>query len=329
MISIIERSGARMLNIINDIIDISKIESGTTQVKMKEVNINHQLDYIFTFFKAEAEKLKLDLVLKNSLSEKDAVIITDGEKIYAILNNLVKNAIKYTNKGSIEIGCAQKGHYIEFFVKDTGIGISKDNLTSVFERFIQADINDTKDRQGAGLGLAISKAYVEMLNGKLWVESEIGIGSTFYFNLPSQINEKPRPESETKVNLITQENLPNNLKILIAEDDEISETLISIHLNPIAKEILKAKTGKEAVEISHKNSDIDIIMMDVQMPVMSGLEATRQIREYNKKVIIIAQTAFGLSGDKEKSIAAGCNDYISKPIKKDELLALVQKYFKN
>jgi CheY-like chemotaxis protein len=215
----------------------------------------------------------------------------------------------------------------EFYVKDTGIGIPKDRQSAIFERFIQADISDKMARQGAGLGLSISKAYVEMLGGKIWVESEEGIGSTFYFTLPYHT------ESEKKVveKVILEQEEKNNikkLKILIAEDDEISGMLITIDVEKFSKEILKAENGFEAIEVCRNNPDIDLILMDIQLPVLNGHEAIRQIRQFNKDVVIIAQTAFGLFGDREKAIEAGCNDYISKPIKKDDLLALIQKYFK-
>jgi CheY-like chemotaxis protein len=187
-------------------------------------------------------------------------------------------------------------------------------------------------RQGAGLGLSISKAYVEMLGGKIWVESEEGIGSTFYFTLPYNALSEEKIVVGKVVQPQDKENQVNpgvsGLKILIAEDDETSEMLITIDVKKFSKNVLIAGTGSEAVEVSRNNPDIDLILMDILMPVMNGYEATRQIRQFNKEVVIIAQTAFGLFGDREKAIEAGCNDYISKPINRAELLALIQKYFK-
>jgi hypothetical protein len=182
-------------------------------------------------------------------------------------------------------------------------------------------------RQGAGLGLSISKAYVEMLGGKIWVESEEGIGSTFYFTLPYN----PLAEENKVVGKVVtaqiEKNQIKNLKILIVEDDEISEILITIGVEKFSKEVLKARNGFEAVKVCRNNPDIDLILMDNQLPEMNGYEATMQIREFNKDVVIIAQTAYALTGDREKAIKAGCNSYISKPIKKDELFLLIQKYF--
>ena len=330
-IKIIEKSGARMLNIINDIIDISKIEAGLMKLDSKESNINEQIEYIYTFFKPEAEAKKLKISFNNALPAKEAVVTTDREKLYAILTNLVKNAIKYTHNGSIEFGYNLKTNNetneLEFYVKDTGIGIPKERHEAIFERFIQADISDKMAYQGAGLGLAISKAYVEMLGGKIRVESEEGKGSCFYFTLPYKTDPFLENIELQLASSATNEKV-KNLKILIAEDDEVSEMLIDSLVKSFGKEILKARTGVEAIEICYDNPDIDLIMMDILMPVMGGYEATRKIREFNKTVIIIAQTAYALAGDRENAIASGCNDYISKPINKTELLALIQEHFK-
>ncbi len=329
-IDIIQNSGKRMLNIINDIIDISKIEAGLMKVSISESNVNEQIKYIYTFFKPEVEANGMKLSFLISLPAKEATIKTDREKLYSVLTNLVKNAIKYTEEGSIEFGYILKKDTLpgelEFYIKDTGIGIAKERQEAIFERFIQADIEDNKARQGAGLGLAISRSYVEMLGGRMWVESQEGIGSTFYFTLPynavpDELIVHPKEFTFDKAN-----NQVKNLKILIAEDDEVSGLLIEIALKMFGKSILKAQNGLEAVEISRTNPDIDLILMDIQMPKMNGYEATRQIRQFNKEVIIIAQTAYGLSGDREIALGAGCDDYIAKPVSKAELLAIIHKY---
>jgi CheY-like chemotaxis protein/anti-sigma regulatory factor (Ser/Thr protein kinase) len=332
-IQIIEKSGMRMLNIINDIISISKIESGLMKVNIQESNINKQIEFIYSFFKHQVEEKGVHFSFNNVLSEKEAIIKSDNEKIYSILTNLVKNAIKYTTEGTIELGYTLKRvnelAVLEFYVKDTGIGISKDRQIAIFERFIQADITDKMALQGAGLGLSISKAYVEMLGGKIWVESEKGRGSTFYFTIPYNIKleEKAIVENFATSNEALQS--INKLKILIVEDDETSEILISEIVKNLCSEIYKAHTGKESIEICRNKSDIDLILMDIQVPDLNGYEATRQIRQFNKDVIILAQTAFGLSGDKAKAIAAGCDDYITKPINANELKKMIVKYIKN
>jgi CheY-like chemotaxis protein len=213
-------------------------------------------------------------------------------------------------------------------VTDTGIGIPKDRQSAIFERFIQADITDKMARQGAGLGLSISKAYVEMLGGKIWVESEEGKGSTFYFTIPVNTEPEERIVVENIVKADVEENQMKKLKILIAEDDELSYKFISIVVLKFGKEIINVRTGTEAVEACRNHPDIDLVLMDMQMPDMDGYEATRQIRQFNKDVVIIAQTAFALTGDREVALAAGCNDYVSKPIRKDKLMEVMQRYFK-
>jgi len=325
-IKIIEKSGARMLNIINDIVDISKIEAGLIKLDIKLSNINEQIEYIYTFFKPETEAKGIMFSFRNSLPTKESFIYTDREKVYAILTNLVKNAIKFTKVGTIEFGYLKNGDTLEFYVKDTGNGIPKDRQPAIFERFIQADIEDKLAKQGSGLGLTISKAYAEMLGGKMWVDSQVGIGSTFYFTLP--YNAEPK-EKKAVGKFNPEQNEKNEIKglrILIAEDDKASEMLVSIFVSKFCEKILKVKTGVDAVEICRNNPDLDLILMDIQMPEMNGYEATRQIRQFNKDVAIIAQTAYGLSGDREKAIKAGCNAYISKPIIKDELMSLIQQY---
>jgi PAS domain S-box-containing protein len=315
-IEIIGKSGQRMLNTINSIIDISKIESGLVKVNIQEANINEKMEFTYKFFKPEVESKGIQFLMKTGLAEKESIINTDNEMVYGILTNLVKNAIKFTHKGSIELGYEKKGKFLEFHVKDTGIGIPKDRLDAIFDRFIKADIEEKQAFQGSGLGLTISKSYVEMLGGKMWIESEEGLGSIFYFTIPYNAIEEENTEVLNAVPADDNEVKIKNLKILIAEDEEISGMLLEMMVNTFAKKIIKAITGLEAVDACRLNPDIDLILMDIQMPQMNGYEATRQIREFNKEVVIIAQTAYGLSGDREKAIEAGCNDYITKPINK-------------
>jgi len=325
-IQTIQISGARMLNTINSIVDMSKIESGLMKVDIKETNINEKMEFTYKFFKPEAEIKGLQFLFKSSLPAKEAIIKTDNEKVYGILTNLVKNAIKFTYEGSIEFGYEKKGKYLEFFVKDTGAGIPQNQQQIIFERFRQGSDSLTRKYEGSGLGLSIAKSYVEMLGGKIWVESEEGKGSTFYFTIPyNAVSE----EKHTIENVISAENKDvqlRNLKTLIVEDDEISYSLLIRTVQKISTEVLHAITGFEAVEACRNNPDLDLVLMDIRMPKMDGLEATRQIRQFNNDVIIIAQTAYGFSSDSEKALKAGCNDYISKPISKTLLYELIKKH---
>ncbi len=331
-IGIIQKSGERMLRIINDIIDISKIEAGLIQVQKQPSNVNEQIEYIYTFFKPEAAAKGLTLSYRNELPPHEAVIQTDREKVFAILTNLVKNAIKYTDEGSIEMGCNclhdEKSSYLQFYVKDTGIGVPEDRREAIFERFVQADIGDAMARQGAGLGLAITRSYVEMLGGRIWLESEVNRGSTFYFTLPfQQVDEQPTFPAEESDTGQTNSGKIKPLKILVVEDDVSSGLYFDIVLAPFAREIFKAKTGVEAVEKFKENQDIDLILMDIQLPRMNGHEATREIRKMSSKVIIIAQTAYAQAVDRRRALEAGCDDYVSKPVKKNTLLTLIKQYF--
>ena len=347
-IEIIKISGDRMLNIINDIVDISRIEAGLIHVYNTESDINKQTAFIYSFFKPQAQDKGLAFTYKNGLSANRAIINTDHEKICAILTNLVKNAIKFSESGSIEFGyeLVQTRHalsqigtetrhalpVLQFYVRDTGIGIPADRQKAIFQRFVQADISDIRAFQGAGLGLSISKAYIEMLGGEIWVESEEGKGTTFYFTIPCQIPEAEKPEEEKPaevkiVPVAEMENQTRQLKILIAEDDLTSGFLINLALKGVGKQIIEVTSGTAAVEACRQNPDIDLVMMDVKMPIMDGYQATREIRQFNKNVIIIAQTAYAMIREREKALDAGCNEYISKPLSIDLLKGLVKKYF--
>ena len=322
-IEIIRKSGNRMLNTVNDIIDISKIDAGQVEISKTYVNINEELENQFEFFHKEATAKGIELRLFNKLP-MHSIIISDKVKLDSIISNLIKNAIKYTDKGSVEIRCRKKESELEFKIVDTGIGVAKNRIDSIFNRFEQADIEDTHAREGSGLGLSITKAYVDMLGGKIEAESEIGKGSIFGFSLPWI--EKQEKSSDKKVQEDTKAIHKNQLNILIAEDDDISFEHLKIILRRVTKNLIRAKNGKEAIELMMRDNDIQIILMDIKLPVIDGYEATEEIRKFNKNVIIIAQTAYALEGDREKATACGCNDYISKPINKKLILDTINKY---
>src|SRR5664280_331134 len=325
-IQTIQISGARMLNTINSIVDMSKIESGLMKVDIKETNINEKIEFTYKFFKPEVEIKGLQFLVKNSLPSKEVIIETDNEKVYGILTNLIKNAIKFTFEGSIEFGYEKKGEYLEFFVKDTGIGIPQKQYQLIFERFRQGSESHNRGYEGSGLGLSIAKTYVEMLGGEIWVESEEGKGSTFYFTIPYNSISEEKIKIINAVSAEHKEVEIKKLKVLVVEDDEISYSLLTKMLQKISYEVLHAITGVQAVEACRNNPDIDLVLMDIRMPKMDGNEASRQIRQFNKDVIIIAQTAYAFSGDREKAIEAGCNDYISKPINSTSLFELIKKH---
>jgi len=273
------------------------------------------------------EKKGLDFTVNKSLSTSQVFIKTDRAKFYTILINLVKNAIKYTQRGYIEFGYSKRDGVLEFYVKDTGVGIIKEHQRLIFDRFRQGSELLTRNYEGSGLGLSISKSYVEMLGGKIWVESEIEKGSTFFFTLPYTANNFGRKNSNHHRLETFRAPLTKKLKIVIADDEQTSAMLLAEMLEMYSSKLLFATTGSEAVEICRNNPDIDLVMMDIKMPEMDGYEATRQIRKFNKTIFIVAQTAFGFVEDKERAIIAGCNYYLSKPINGNLFVGLIEKHF--
>ena len=328
-ITIIKNSGLRLLKTVDDLINLSKIEAGMVEISTKSININTLLVELYTFFTVEANKKGLQLRYTTTLENTFADITTDTDKLHAILTNLISNAIKYTHKGFVEFGCFPSEKAIQFYVVDSGIGIEPARQSAVFERFVQADIENRHAYQGAGLGLAIAKSFVEILEGRIWVESTPDVGSKFQFTLPFNKITTQNTSLELPGSSAIRVMRNDRIKILIAEDDNTSVSLLMRTLKPIAGEILVAPNGAEAITIAKKNPDIKLILMDISMPMVNGYEATRQIRTFNKEVCIIAQTAFAMFGDKEKAIEAGCNAYISKPVKLDELKVLINKFLSN
>ncbi len=327
--AIINKSSDRLLNTINDLIDISKIEAGQVKVSLTETPLNKLFDELHSFFKPEVTLKGLSLISLPTLNDNEDTVLTDDAKLHGILTNLIKNAIKFTEKGSISFGYYLKDDFIEFFVKDTGIGVPKNRQQAIFNRFVQADIEDTRAFEGSGLGLTISKAYVEMLGGKMWLISEEGKGSNFMFTVPYDTKRDQKSEPAPKVTEKPHKELVSgNLELLIVEDEETSSLFLEAILKNRFREVISAKSGKEAIEICRSNPEIDIVLMDIKMPEMNGYEATREIRKFNKEVVIIAQTAFALAGDKEKAVEAGCNNHIPKPIDKEVLLEMINHHLK-
>ncbi|WP_167615423.1 ATP-binding protein [Maribellus sediminis] len=329
-IGLIEKSGNRMLDIINDIVDISRIESKLVTKNISTVNINDLLDQQYKFFKPRAKQKELKLSLQKGLPDENAVLETDGQKLNAVLINLVNNAIKYTKAGQVEFGYAIRQNdsqtKLEFYVRDTGIGISKEDQALIFDRFTRSKKADMDAIEGTGLGLAISKAYVEILDGKIWVDSIEGEGSVFYFDVPvaedSKIYQAVRQVDKTDV--VTFDCAGK--KILVVEDDPVSGYFLKIALQGLSKNILVARDGQEAVDMFMDNPDLCLILMDISLPRMRGDEAIKIIRKTNTEIPIVAQTAYCMEGDKEHLKAIGCNDFLGKPIKMDLLLKTVQKY---
>ncbi|MBN2521880.1 MAG: PAS domain S-box protein [Bacteroidales bacterium] len=328
-IEIIEKSVNQLLLIITDIIEMSKIDAKQIRVNNTRFNVYQILNTLYATF---AQNLKNDendnvsISLNVHPAVKDCNCFTDEVKLIQILTNLINNAIKFTRKGTIEIGCLlNRSNEIEFSVKDTGIGIAKKHQKLIFERFRQFDDTTTRQYGGLGLGLSISKAYVELLGGKIWIDSEQGKGATFGFTIPYTPAEK---ETQTVDTINPEKSDLSERLVLIAEDDDINFLYLEELFDDQKIQIIRANNGKEAVEICKTNVEIDLVLMDMKMPVLNGYEATKQILKFRKNLPIVALTAYAFFDDKEKAIDSGCVDYISKPIKIDRLMAILNKYLK-
>ncbi|MDY0200686.1 MAG: PAS domain S-box protein [Tenuifilaceae bacterium] len=326
-VGIIKSCGNQLLGIINDLIDISKIEANQITISLSEANINDMLYEQFLLFKEKANEKGLDLSYSSALSFDNAVITTDAGRVRQILTNLLGNALKFTNQGDIKFGYTLDGSYLHFFVKDTGIGIAPEHTETVFERFGQVEANLSQQTGGNGLGLAISKAYVNKLGGSIWIDSSQGLGTTFHFTIPFQpVIHKESMHQQAAQD--TQESLPKGINMLIAEDDTVNFQYIKEILSGYDVNIIWVKNGADAVNEVKVNPDIDIVLMDIKMPVMDGYEATAEIKKYRANLPVIAQTAYAFAADREKALNAGCNNYVSKPIDRKQLLALISMYVK-
>ncbi len=323
-IKIIIQSSDQLLAIIDDIMRIASIESGQETIQEDEININLICKLINEQFSPKANEKSITLSLKTPLADDEAIIFTDATKLTQILTNLIGNAFKFTRQGYINFGYKVKGKQLEFYVGDSGIGIAKDMQEKIFNRFRQVETSDTRYFGGSGLGLSISKAYVEMLGGKMWLSSELGKGSVFYFTTPyKRSNPKKMPETPS-VNGLNFE-FDSSKTILIAEDKDSNFILLEEMLSDFKINIIRALNGVEAVKMCKSNPNIDLVLMDIIMPEMDGYEATKRIKEFNPNLPIIAQSAYINESDRLKALSNGCCDFISKPISKNMLLSKINE----
>lgn len=324
-IELIHESGKRMLTIINDIIDISKIEAGEMGLHPVETTVNEVLENIYEFFAPQAKEKGLSISYQCGLSASESVITTDKTRFSQILSNIVNNALKYTKEGGIDFGYRQTDEVLEFYVKDTGIGIPDDQQDKIFERFRQVSLDATREYEGAGLGLSLCKTFVKMLGGAIRVDSTLGKGSTFYFTLPynSPSADQTRPgKSDKKNDIIFQP----GFTVLVVDDDSISRLLLKGVLAGRKANVLVAENGKEAVEKVENEPGIQVVLMDMKMPVMNGYEATKCIKQSQPDLPVIAQTAFVSPSEKEAAMVAGCDAVLPKPIDTGELLTMIQRF---
>jgi len=321
-----EKSATNLYRLLENLLEWAKMQRGLIPYNPKVIqlfpSVKQSTETLVDSIKNKEIKIIYDIPV-------DIRVIADTNMLQTVIRNLVSNAVKFTPKGG-KISLSAKttaDKSVEISVRDTGIGMDQARIDNLFRIDVQTNRIGTEGEPSTGLGLILCKEFIEKHNGKIGVESEEGKGSRFFFTIPGPAEPKEINVPENVVSADLTENLIKDLKILIAEDDETSGILISISARKFGKEIIIVRTGTEAVEACRNNPDIDLILMDVQMPEMDGYEATRQIRQFYTGVIIIAQTAFALEGDKEKALEAGCTDYISKPIRKEQLVDLMEKYF--
>ncbi|HOP04509.1 MAG TPA: PAS domain S-box protein [Tenuifilaceae bacterium] len=327
-VDIIHSCSNQLLTIINDLIDISKIEANQVTILESEVELNKLLHEQYMLFDKKFREKDIEFTLSTGLENSLANIHTDSSRLKQIISNLLNNAIKFTKQGFVRFGYTKKNDVLEFYVKDSGIGISNDFHEIIFERFRQVETKLSTQAGGTGLGLAISKAFIEKMGGRIWVESQPDSGSHFYFTIPYKPVENINFSGNSLIGVDEKlTSKPNT--ILIAEDDDFNYLYISELFAEFEVKLLRASTGLEAVNLVKENPEIGIVLMDIKMPDMDGYEATMQIKSIRKKLPVIAQTAYAFSSDREKAIEAGCDDYLSKPLKREKLISLVSKYLRN
>ncbi len=325
-VHIINSSCQNLMSIISDVLDISKIEANQISIDYKPININTFMNDLFETYEKliEGKQIQVRLLYSPNRPKDFFLLKSDENRIKQALCNLLNNAIKFTKEGKIEFGYKIKEKFVEFYVKDTGIGVAPENQAIIFQRFRQVETSNNREFGGNGLGLSISKALVEKLGGNIYLTSELGKGSTFTFTIPYSneiVNaEIPSPAAKAK------DYDWNNKTILLVEDEKFNHTYIEEILKHTNAKVLNAWDGQEAVEQVKRNSDISLVLMDIKMPVMDGYESMRLIKHMRPTIPIIAQTAFALNSDREQALEGGFDNYISKPIDKEYFMAVIDNY---
>lgn len=329
---LIESSSENLTQLIDDIIDISKIEAGQMKLKNDEFDIDDLMNEIHIHYITEKVKLgkeQIQVLLKKTKSKGQVIINADRLRLKQVLANLMSNGLKYTENGYVEFGYTfvnrDEGSMFLFYVKDTGIGIPRDKFEVIFDRFRKLDSKTGKLYSGTGLGLAISKSIIEMMKGKIWVESVLGKGSVFYFTIPCSIIEGKETAKIDREKIGKIFNWEQH-SFLVVEDEVSNYEIIKHLLKPTKARLVWARDGLEAINICKTRKDITLVLLDIKLPNVDGYEAARQIKKLHPNMKIIAQTAYAMADERVKIFEAGCDDYVAKPIKGPKLLALLDKY---
>ncbi len=318
---VLQQSSGRLMNTITDYMDISLIASGNMEVYKKPFHPADILNDIYNEYLKACQLKNLTLKVHHPPDPDTIQILTDYELVSKVLDHLVDNAIKFTPQGTIAIGYEMKDDFIEFYVRDTGIGIAPENQEFIFQNFAQADTSKFRAHEGSGLGLSIAKEILDLLRGTIRVQSAKNEGAGFYFTLPVGMPAKaPRQEPATQ---IVQTDRP---LILIAEDEESNSLLLTQILQNKNLDFIVVTDGQQAVETCRENPKVSLVLMDLKMPRMNGFEATEMIKSFAPLLPVIAITAYALSGDKKKALDAGCDDYLSKPLEIDSLMDKLKKF---
>ncbi len=327
-VNLINLNIKNLLTIVEDLIDISKIDSGQLQIRNSGVCLHDIMQEVHDSFSSDIRRrgqLNIKLYLKEGISDKNTMILTDGARLKQVLANLVGNGVKFTDRGFVEFGYELNEEVVlQFYVKDTGIGLPVGKEDRIFERFYKFSEGRQTLYGGTGIGLSLVRDLLDLMGGKIWVETEPNIGTTFFFTVPYHkiSNRDNKYKTEPKANVYNWE----GKTFLIAEDEEDNFRYLEVALSISNASLIWARTGVEAVDIFNRVENIDLVLMDIKMPEMDGYAATKQIKIKNSKVPVIAQTAYAMSEEREKSIDAGCDDYIAKPIGYEDLLNTIHKY---
>tara|TARA_B110000091_G_C13800761_1_gene470122 strand:- start:1517 stop:2593 length:1077 start_codon:yes stop_codon:yes gene_type:complete len=322
----VESGGKKLLRIISDVVDLSKMDTNHLTLSYETCNLNKLITKLQEEFNLNLKNQKQMVVVQKGLKNNESYIITDQTRLEQILSNLIENSVKYAPNGNILIGYKRSGEMIKFYVKDEGEGIEEKDHESIFGRFKQIENQYSRTNTSTGLGLSIVKELTELMKGKVWVESIKGRGAVFYFTIPYQ-------RANRRMDYIKKEIISIKMDtkevILIAEDEIINFLYLEALFESYPFKIIHAKNGKEAIQMLEENEAISLILMDIKMPIMNGIEATKEIRKNNKKIPIIALTAYVMDEDKDKMLSAEFNDYLAKPLDEITLINMIKKHQNN
>jgi signal transduction histidine kinase/CheY-like chemotaxis protein len=326
---IIKHQGQQLQKLVDDISELAKYETGDLKINKSPCNFNLLLNELLVSFNRQKSKLNKDNVsIKISLPPNEEIIgYTDSGRITQILSDVLNTSLYFTDRGTIEIGYYKADDTkLEFYVKDSGTGFTADEQKYIFDRLSQVQETIVKKFEGLGLSLTISKGLVKLMGGKIWLESEPGAGATYYFQIPyEELPHHDIIEEADEAPALSQFSWKDRI-ILVVEDDEVNYKFLEALLHNTDAQIIHADNGYQAIDLCKSINKIDLILMDLKLPDISGFEATLRIRKLNKDIPVIAQTALVLKDEKEKCLKAGCNDIITKPIEIEKLLSLINKY---